>query len=71
MLRTIKITLKDEDFYAYEEDGIEYFTFGQIETKYPINSTLVFANLGYHKVWTTTMLLDIYLGFGYKLSTRN
>ncbi len=69
--RTMKITLTGEDYYAYQEDGIEYFTFGEVDTKYPVNSLLIFGNLGYHKVWTTTMLLDTYLGFGYKTSTKN
>ncbi|HET8829910.1 MAG TPA: hypothetical protein VFM79_11245 [Pelobium sp.] len=69
--RTLKISLKGEDYYAYEEDGIEYYTFGETEKKYPINSAMIFGNLGYHKVWTTTILLDAYLGFGYKLSTSD
>lgn len=69
--RTLKISLKGEDFYAYEEDGLQYYTFGESEKKYPINSALVFGNFGYHKVWTTTILLDTYLGFGYKLSTKD
>lgn len=71
MLRTVKISLKEDDFYTYEEDGIKYFTFGEVETKYPINSALFFSNLGYHKVWTTSILLDTYLGFGYKVSTND
>lgn len=71
MLRTLEIAVKGDNFYAYEEDGIKYFTFGKTETKYPINSALIFGNLGYHKVWTTTILLDAYLGFGYKISTRD
>lgn len=69
--RRLNITLKGEDYYSYQEDGIEYFTYGEKETKYPVNSALIFGNLGFQKVWTTTMLLDVYLGFGYKISTRD
>ena len=54
-LRTLKITLKGDNYYAYEEDGIKYLTYGKTELKYPINSALVFGNLGYQKGWTTTM----------------
>lgn len=69
--RKMKITLTGDDYYTYQEDGIQYFTFGKVDKKYPINSAFVFSNFGYHKVWTTTMLLDTYLGFGYKLSTKD
>lgn len=71
ILRTMKITLKGNDYYSYVDDGIEYFTFGETEREYPIHSALFFGNLGYHKVWTTSILLDAYCGFGYKQSTRN
>lgn len=70
-LRTLNISLKGEDYYAYEEDGITYYTFGETEKKYPVKSAMVLGNLGYHKVWTTTILLDAYLGFGYKVSSTD
>ncbi len=70
-LRNLKLTLKGEGFYTFVQDGVEYYTYGPVEKSYPINSALFYGNLGYHKVWKTTMLLDAYLGFGYKSSTRN
>ena len=70
-IRNFKLTLNGEGFYAFEQDGVEYYTYGPIEKNYPINSALFYGNLGYHKVWKTTMLLDAYLGFGYKTATKN
>lgn len=70
-LRNLKLTLKGEGFYAFKQDDVEYYTYGPIEKEYPINSALFYGNLGYHKVWKTTMLLDAYFGFGYKTSTKN
>ncbi|OAQ38237.1 hypothetical protein A5893_15685 [Pedobacter psychrophilus] len=70
-LRTLEFAVKGDAFYSYIEDGIEYITFGESETKYPINSGFLFANFGYHKVWNTNILLDTYFGYGYKMSSRN
>lgn len=70
-LRKVQLNTKGEDFYTYQENGVEYYTYGLIEKKYNINSALIFGNLGYQKVWNTGIMLDTYLGFGYKTTTRN
>lgn len=70
-LRTLKIGVTGEEFYSYTEDGLEYITYGEVTKKYPVQSALIFTNLGFHKVFTTHIVFDSYVGFGYKTSTRN
>lgn len=70
-LRNLKITTNGDGFYTYNEGGVEYYTYGNIEKENKIQSALIYGNVGYHKVWTTSLLLDTYLGFGYKKATEN
>ena len=70
-LRKMNITTRGEDFYSYLDNGIEYFTYGDVEKKYPVESALLFGNIGYHKVWKDNVLIDLYLGYSYKMSSED
>jgi hypothetical protein len=69
--RRLKITYDTEDFVRYEENGLSYYAYGPVENPIQINSLLFNGLIGVQTLDWDFLLLDLYVGFGYKIVDVN
>lgn len=66
--RNQTITYDTEGFVPYEENGLSYFGYGPMEHPIKIQSLLISTVVGVQMLDWDVLLVDAYVGFGYKLA---
>lgn len=66
--RSQTITYHTESFIPYGNDGLSYYSYGPVDNRIKIKSLLVSAVMGFQTLDWDVLLMDAYIGFGYKLA---
>lgn len=62
-----KLTYQIEDFYPYQQNGLNYFDYGPITKKKNMNTLQLVTTLGYQCIAAQHFLFDMFMGLGYRI----
>ncbi len=68
--RRLDIKVNGPAYYAYLQDGIEYYTYGDVKQSHKVNPLLIYGNFGRYYEFNS-VVADIYFGVGYKVLSQN
>lgn len=68
--RNHNIDFEDKGYSQFRRDDLIYYEYGPYSDNLKINSYLVRAIVGQQRVYSTNILLDYYVGLGYKEATK-
>lgn len=69
--RRLTLTAVGPMFYSYEENGLEYYNYGDAEKSFNLNPLMVYANVGYQATFDNLFFLDLFIGVAQKFVARN
>jgi hypothetical protein len=69
--RSLKIDYDDEGFLPYTKEGLLYYEYGTFNDRLNIRSTLLNAVGGIQFITKKRFVFDVYLGAGYKNSSKS